>query len=153
MLEALGFFALVEAVGLAAAPLAALVLGRLPGAGLGLAKPLGLLLVGWLVWMAGSLGIAGYGPATILAAFVVVAAAGLLAGLRQRALAERVAAAGEPRGGVLRRWRRERLLARALPADDPHRRPLLIGAEAVFAAGFVAMALLVAFAPDVWDTE
>ena len=53
MLEALGFFALMEAAGLAAAPLAALVLGRLPGAGLGFAKVLGVLLVGWLVWMAG----------------------------------------------------------------------------------------------------
>src|SRR5215210_5223582 len=152
MLEALGFFALVEAVGLAAAPLAALVFGRLPGAGLGLAKPLGLLLVGWLVWMAGSLGVAGYGPATILVCFAIVAAAGLLAGLRQRALAERLATTDEPRGR-LRRRRRERLLARALPPDDPHRRPLLIGAEAVFAVAFVAMAVLVAFAPDVWDTE
>ena len=69
MLEALGFFALMEAAGLAAAPLAALVLGRLPGAGLGFAKVLGVLLVGWLVWMAGSLGIADYGPATIVGAF------------------------------------------------------------------------------------
>ncbi len=48
MLEALGFFAVVEVAGLAAAPLAALVLGRLPGAGLGFAKPLGVLLTGWL---------------------------------------------------------------------------------------------------------
>ena len=31
-----------------------LVLGRLPGAGLGFAKPLGLLLVTWLVWIGGS---------------------------------------------------------------------------------------------------
>jgi len=73
MLEALGFFALMEAAGLAAAPLAALVLGRLPGAGLGFAKVLGVLLIGWLVWMAGSIGLASYGPATILGAFVLVA--------------------------------------------------------------------------------
>ena len=52
MLEALGFFALVEVAGLAAMPLAALVLARLPGAGLGFAKPLGLLLIGWIAWMA-----------------------------------------------------------------------------------------------------
>src|ERR687897_813224 len=69
MLEALGFFAMMEAAGLAAAPLAALVLGRLPGAGLGFAKVLGVLLVGWLVWMAGSIGLVGYGPATIAGAF------------------------------------------------------------------------------------
>ena len=38
-----------------------LAFGRLPGAGLGFAKPLGLLLVTWAVWIAGSLGIASYG--------------------------------------------------------------------------------------------
>ena len=64
MLEALGFFALMEAAGLAAAPLAALVLGRLPGAGLGFAKVLGVLLVGWLAWIAVSVGAVGYGPWT-----------------------------------------------------------------------------------------
>ena len=57
----LGLFLLIEVVGLLAAPLAALVLGRLPGAGLGFAKVLGLLVVTWLVWMAGALGIAPYG--------------------------------------------------------------------------------------------
>ena len=58
MLDALGLFVVIEVVGLAAAPLAALVLGRLPGAGLGFSKLLGLLLVTWLIWMAASLGIA-----------------------------------------------------------------------------------------------
>jgi YYY domain-containing protein len=152
MLEALGFFAVVEVVGLAAAPLAAVVFGRLPGAGLGLSKPLGLLLTGWLVWMAGSLGVAGYGPATILVAFALVALAGGLAALRQRALARRLERGAEPRG-VLRRWRQTRLAARALPAEDPERLRLLIGAEAVFAVAFAAMALLISFAPDVWNTE
>ena len=56
MLETLRFLALLEVIGLAAVPLAAPALGRLPGAGLGFAKLLGLLLVGWLVWMAASLG-------------------------------------------------------------------------------------------------
>ena len=54
MLDALGFFLLVEVIGLAALPLAALAFGRLPGAGLGFAKPLGVLLVTWMVWMAAS---------------------------------------------------------------------------------------------------
>ena len=56
MLAALGLFLLIEVVGLLAAPLAAFVLGRLPGAGLGFSKVLGLLLVTWLIWMAASLG-------------------------------------------------------------------------------------------------
>ena len=54
VLDALGFFLLVEVIGLAAVPLAGLAFGRLPGAGLGFAKPLGLLLVTWVVWMAAS---------------------------------------------------------------------------------------------------
>ena len=79
MLQALGFFALVEVVGLAAVPLAGLVFGRLPGAGLGFAKPLGLLLVTWAVWMAVSLGIVSYSTATVVGAAAVLAVAGALA--------------------------------------------------------------------------
>src|SRR5687767_13658810 len=152
MLEALGFFALLEAAGLAAAPLAALVLGRLPGAGLGFAKVLGVLLVGWLVWMAGSIGLVGYGPATIAGAFAVVALLGALAAWRLRRLARRLAERPEPTGRFSR-WRRSRLAAQALPADDPVRLRLWAGSEAVFAVAFAAMALLTAFAPDVWNTE
>src|SRR5215207_9673491 len=123
MLEALGFFALMEAAGLAAAPLAALVLGRLPGAGLGFAKVLGILLIGWLAWMAVSIGVAGYGPWTILGAFLVVAAAGALAAWRLRRLTRVLRGAGGdgPARGRLTRRRRSRLAARALPADDPVR--------------------------------
>ena len=109
MLEALGFFALMEAAGLAAAPLAALVLGRLPGAGLGFAKVLGVLLVGWLVWMAGSLGLVGYGPATIGGAFALVAVLGALAAGRLRRLGARLRSGVEERPrGRLARWRRGR---------------------------------------------
>ncbi|HET8951456.1 MAG TPA: DUF2298 domain-containing protein [Solirubrobacteraceae bacterium] len=154
MLEALGFFALMEAAGLAAAPLAALVLGRLPGAGLGFAKVLGVLLVGWLAWMAGSLGVAGYGPATIVGAFAVVAVLGALAGRRLRQAGRRLRERGEePPRGRLARWRRSRLAAQALPPEDPARLPLWAGSELVFAVAFAAMALLVAYAPDVWNTE
>src|SRR5215207_6073794 len=120
MLEALGFFALMEAAGLAAAPLTALVLGRLPGAGLGFAKVLGLLLVGWLAWMAASVGLAGYGPWTIAGAFAVVALAGALAARRLRRLARRLRDQPEP-GGRRSRRRRSRLAAQALPAGDPLR--------------------------------
>ena len=152
MLEALGYFAVVEVAGLAAAPLAALVFGRLPGAGLGFAKPLGLLLAGWLVWMAASLGIVAYGPPSIAGALVVLALAGALAARRQRGLARRLREHGARRL-LFGRWRRGRLLARALPSDDPVRRRLFLGAEALFAVAFAAMALLTAFAPDVWNTE
>jgi YYY domain-containing protein len=150
MLQALGFFALVEVVGLAAVPLAGLVLGRLPGAGLGFAKPLGLLLVTWLVWMVVSLGIAPYGTGTVLGAAALLAAAGSLAALRQRALAARLAESG---GGWWARRRAQRIAVRALPREDPVRRSLWLGSEIVFAVAFAVMALLVAYSPDVWGTE
>ena len=154
MLQALGFFALLEAAGLAAAPLAGLLFARLPGAGLGFAKPLGVLLVGWLAWMAASLRVVHYGRWTIVGAFAVVAVAGALVAARQRGLERRLAEAGEGAGGgPLRRWRRARLAARALPAEDPSRRGLLLGAEAVFAVVYAATALVVSYAPDVWNTE
>ena len=122
MLDALGFFALVEVIGLAAAPLAALAFGRLPGAGLGFAKPLGLLLVTWAVWMASSVTPVAYGKATVIAAVLALAVAG--------ALAWRTRSGGD--GARLRLW---------------------IASEVVFACTFAAMALLVAYSPDVWGTE
>ena len=152
MLEALGFLALVEVAGLAAAPLAATVFARLPGSGLGFSKPLGLLLVGWLAWMAASIGLASYGRGTLAGALALVALAGAGAALRQRSLSRRLGETAEPRGRFAR-WRRARLETLALPAEDPHRRGLLIGSEVVFVVAFAAMALLVSFAPDVWNTE
>ena len=150
MLEALGFFVVVELIGLAAAPLAALAFGRLPGAGLGFAKPLGLLLVTWAVWMAASVTPLPYSVGTVVGAVVVMAVAGVLAAARQRALATRLA---DARGGWWARRRAEWVAARALPGDDPTRRRLWLGSEVVFAVSFAAMALLVAYSSDVWGTE
>jgi YYY domain-containing protein len=145
MLSALGLFLLVELVGLLAAPLTGLLLGRLPGAGLGLSKLVGLLLVTWLVWMLPSLHVVGYGVPLIVAVLVLLAVLGVLAGLRLRALA------GELEGAKGRRLRRLGRLA--LPPDDHVRRRLFLGGEAVFAIAFVLGVLLASFAPDVWGTE
>ena len=150
MLEALGFFALVEVVGLAAVPLAALAFGRLPGAGLGFAKPLGLLLLTWAVWMLGSVTPIRYGTITVIVLLALMAAAGGLAAARQRRLAGRL---GETRDGWWARRRAEWIGTRALPAEDPARIRLWLGSEVVFAVSFAAMALLVAYSPDVWNTE
>ena len=151
MLEALGFFALVEVVGLAAVPLAALAFGRLPGAGLAFAKPLGLLLLAWAVWMACSVTPIRYSTPTVLVAIALLALAGGLAAARQRTLARRLTR--EPGGGWWSRRRAEWIGTRALPAEDPARVRLWIGSEVVFAVSFFAMALLVAYSPDVWGTE
>jgi YYY domain-containing protein len=124
VLDAVRVLLLVEALGLAAAPLAGLLLARLPGRGLGFAKPLGLLLATWLVWMAGSLGLVAYGTAAGVGACLVVAVAG---------------AAVWWRGG------------RPIPTGEG--RSLFAWSEAIFAVAFAAMTLLVSFAPDIWGTE
>jgi len=148
--EAVRFWALIELIGLGAAPLAGVLLARLPGAGLGLAKVLGLLLVTWLIWLGGTSTLVPYGTGTAAIWIALVCALGLLAFVRgwegRRALAR-----GEPRGWFARRrWRR--LVAR-VPERDPLRTRLFWGAEAVFTLAFAAMALLVAYSPDVWNTE
>ena len=71
--------------------------------------------------------------------------AGVLVGLRLRAVGERLQA-----GGSKRRMARLRRLA--LP-EDPVRRRLFWGAEVLFAVTFGLGALLASFAPDVWNTE
>jgi YYY domain-containing protein len=150
MLDALGFFLLVEVVGLAAIPLAGLAFGRLPGAGLGFAKPLGLLLVTWVVWMLASVTPVAYGTGTIVVVAALLAVAGALVAARQRTLARRLS---EPGRGWWARRRAEWIGARALPVEDPVRVRLWLGSEVVFAVAFAAMALLVAYSPDVWGTE
>jgi YYY domain-containing protein len=148
--EALRFWALIELIGLGAAPLAGLLLARLPGAGVGLGKPFGLLLVTWLVWLGGATTVVPYGTVSAALWIALVCALGLLAWARGEA-GRRALARGEPKGWLARRrWRR--LVAR-VPEPDPLRRRLFWGAEAVFGVAFAAMTLLVAYSPDVWQTE
>jgi YYY domain-containing protein len=146
MVAALGLFALVEVVGLFTAPIAALLLGRLPGAGLGFSKVLGLLLVTWLIWMAASLHVAAYGVPLVVGVLVLLALAGLLCAGRLHGLGRRLGQAGEGR-------RAARLARLALPPDDHVRRRLFLGGEAVFAVAYALGVLLASFAPDVWNTE
>src|SRR5215210_7469792 len=124
MTAALRFFVLIEVLGLAALPLAAVAFARLPGRGVAFAKPLGLLLATWLVWIAGSLGLVPNGLGAWIGAVVVLAGGGALA------------------------WRR----LRPPLWTEPTRRWLL-WSEGLALAAFAAMALLVAYSPDVWQTE
>src|SRR5215210_3202856 len=124
MTAALRFFVLIEVLGLAATPLAVVAFARLPGRGVAFAKPLGLLLATWLVWMAGSLHLVPQGLAAWTGAVVVLAVAGGLA------------------------WRRLRP-----PLWEGLTRRCLLWSEGLALAAFAAMALLVAYSPDVWQTE
>jgi YYY domain-containing protein len=123
--QTLRFLALLEALSLVGAPLAArAALSRLPGAGLGFAKLLAWLLLAWVVWMLGSLGLP-HGLALVLVC--AAALAGLAFWLHRRGRAER-----EP---------------------DPFARRLFIATEALFALAFVAGVVLISYNPIVWGTE
>ena len=120
MTAALRFILLLEVLGLAATPLAAAVFARLPGRGVAFAKPLGLLLATWLVWVLGSLALVPQGLPTWIGAVVVVAA-----------------------GGALVWWRWKPTIPRQA----------LLWSEGLALGAFALMALLIAFSPDVWQTE
>src|SRR5215210_2964750 len=124
MTAALRFFVLIEVLGLAATPLAAVVFARLPGRGVAFAKPLGLLLATWLVWVGGSLAIVPQGLASWIGAVAVLVVGGALA---------------------WRRWRP--------PLGEAFTRRCLLWSEALGLVAFAGMALLVAYSPDVWQTE
>ncbi|MGZ8694281.1 MAG: DUF2298 domain-containing protein [Gaiellaceae bacterium] len=124
MVDALLFWLVAFAIGIAAVPLAELVLGRLPGRGLVFARPLGLVAAAYPVWLLASLDAVPYLRAGILAALAGLALLGAL--LWRRGL-------GRPRAG----------------AD----RSLWLGGEGVFTVAFAGCALLRAFSPDVWQTE
>jgi YYY domain-containing protein len=124
MTAALRFFVLIEVLGLAATPLAAVAFARLPGRGVAFAKPLGLLVATWLVWMTGSLGLVPVGLGVWVAAAALLAVAGALVW-----------------------WRRRPPLWQGMT------RRCLLWSEAIALVAFAAMALLVAYSPDVWQTE
>jgi YYY domain-containing protein len=130
MTDAVRWLVLIEVIGLAAIPITSLVLGRLPGGGLGVAKPLGLLICTSAVWLGAAVRVVPYGTGSAVAGVVLLALLGVGAHL-----------AGRPRRG------------HRLGAQRALRRRLAVSAEAVFVVAFVAMALLTAYAPDVWSTE
>ncbi len=120
----------VELVGLASLPLAVTVFARLPDRGWALAKPLGVLVLGWLVWLPLiSIQALPYSPAWIILTFVIYVAA-------NAALLLRVSAV---------RHRLRDLVTRA--------RGYILLTELLFAAAFAAFAWFRSFTPAVVDTE
>ncbi len=124
MREALLFWLTAEVVGLAALPVAAFLFSRLPGRGLVLARPLGLLLLGYPAWLLASLHAVPYGRASAPLGLALLVVLGFL-------LARRAVAA----------------------LQDPGSRRLWLAGEVLFTAAFAGWALLRSFAPDVWNTE
>jgi YYY domain-containing protein len=118
----------IQVIGLAALPLAFRFFRRLPDRGYAFARPLGLLLTSYVLWMGSSLGFLRNSVGGAVLSILVVAAASLLLYWR----AQR--AAGEHEPGLLP-WLRDN--AR-----------LVLAAEALFAIAFGVWALIRAYSPD-----
>ena len=112
----------VEIIFLAALPLAARLMRRLPDMGVALAKPLGLLIVAWLVWLGASAGVWTFSRGSVALSVLLLALASGAVLLRDRSL---IALAK-------RRWRR------------------ILTIEALFVAAYLAFMLIRAANPDLW---
>ena len=119
----LAWLLVIELIYLLTLPLAFFLCRALPDRGLLLARPLGLLLVGYLVWLAVSLGWLEFSRAAIVWGLAAVAA------LSAGAVAARWR---EMRDFLAQRWR------------------LLLTGETLFLLAFLAFALLRAVNPDLW---
>ena len=113
----------VELIFLAALPLAARVMRRLPDRGVVLARPLGLLLVAWIVWMGASTGLWAFSRGSVALAALAVAAVSAVALYRNPALIAQ----------ARRHWR------------------YIAGVEALFIGAYLVFVLIRAANPDLWE--
>ena len=118
----LAWWLALSVLGWAAVPLARRLLGGLPDRGLGFARPLGLLLAGYLYWLGGMTGLL---PNSTAGAYAVAAA--LVA------------------GGAWLGWRDREVLAELWH----QKRGLLLGYEALFAGALILWALYRAYQPNI----
>ena len=126
MLDAVLFWLLVVALGIAALPLAEVLFARLPSRGLVFARPLGLLLAAFPIWLLASLHVVPYGRATAAASALLLVAV-----------------------GAVLFWRRGLgRVGRRVPGTS-----LWVAAELVFTVAFFGWTLLRSFEPTVWQTE
>ena len=121
------WYLLSTVAGLIGLPLAFRFFSRLPGRGVAYARILGLLVVGYIFWLLGSLGLLRNTISSMVFAILLVVAAGLVL-LRRRGLAEMAA-------WLKAEWR------------------AVLAVEILFLAAFAGWALVRAYNPDISGTE
>jgi len=126
MLAVLSWWLIMEVIGLLTLPIALRLFRHLPERGYAFARPLGLLLTGYALWMGSSLGFLGNSRTAIL--FILV-----LLGLVSGAI-----------------WRRE---SEDMLAFLRQNQRLIIATELVFALAFFGWALVRAYNPEISATE
>lgn len=119
----LAWLLMIEAFGLLALPLALAAGRKLPDRGFFLAKPLGLLLVAWLVFIAASVRVVPFERWSILLALGIVGGVSLAVFLRDR---------------------------RRMLADLRERQGLILAGQIVFFVAFLAFVWIRALNPDLW---
>src|SRR3990170_4301268 len=126
LLDTIQWWLAVEAIGLIALPITLVLFRALPGRGIAFGKPLGLLLTGYLFWLALTLHVLPNRPGSVVLVLAAIVAVDYL---------------------ILRRhWGelREALESRAA---------LLLASELVFLVGFFTAAHIKTFIPEINGTE
>ena len=126
MLAIFSWWLIMEVIGLLALPLALRLFRYLPERGYAFAKPLGLLLTGYLLWIGGSFGFLRNTRTAVLFAMLLV---GLLS---------------------VDAWRRDR---EGLLSFLRQNRRVIVATEVVFAVAFFGWALVRAYNPEIAATE
>ncbi|KPL21745.1 MAG: hypothetical protein AMJ93_08860 [Anaerolineae bacterium SM23_84] len=126
MLAVVSWWLIMEVMGLLVLPLSLRVFRHLPDRGYALAKPLGLLLTGYLLWIGASFGFLSNSRTGILFCMVLVGLASLVL------------------------WQRERGSIRTFFSRNKR---VIAATELLFALAFVGWAVVRAYNPDIAATE
>jgi YYY domain-containing protein len=159
--EVLIYWLLAQAFGLAGLPLARALFHALPDRGYAFAKSLGLLLAGYLAWLAAMLGLAPFGAPLVVVCAALVAAAGLL--VERRAQRHPEDARRTPEAPRTLGFHATPIAYRLSPITWPFAWlrgswRMVLGYEALFALALLFLALLRSYeygfvGPNPWGTE
>ncbi|HNR96235.1 MAG TPA: DUF2298 domain-containing protein [Anaerolineae bacterium] len=126
MLAVFGWWLILLLLGLVALPLTLRLFRFLPDRGYAFARPLGLLLTGYVLWLGGSLGLLSNGRLAMMGIIALLAAVSLWI------------------------WRRDGAELRQFLRDN---RGLILATELVFLLAFAGWALVRAYNPEISATE
>src|SRR3990172_7696995 len=126
MSDLLAWWVVIQVIGAVAFPIGFVFFNRLPDRGYAFSKVLGLLFVGYLLWMGAVIGVFPNGRGSVVLILAALAAASLLIAGRRR---------DELAGFLREHWR------------------YIVFVEALFLSAFVTAAWLRSFVPDLIGTE